>query len=197
MVSIEPDVEILRKQEIKQKEKIILGRHRKRLYRRLIPILVATGLLLCLTILILQYRHYKPVMPQPTDVSQVEAALEEFSSQLPAQPSTPNHEESVSVAWYNYTEEVEQRVLDEKITFTLENHSSQVREVLLLTSRNPSMKPVERKKNIKQCLNGSGGSIRLRNVAGLKKGIWYLQVYLKTGDGEIVSKPRGIEIVGQ
>jgi serine/threonine protein phosphatase PrpC len=197
MVSIEPDVEILRKQEIKQKEKIILGRHRKRLYRRLIPILVATGLLLCLTILILQYRHYKPVMPQPTDVSQVEAPLEEFSSQLPAQPSTPNHEESVSVAWYNYTEEVEQRVLDEKITFTLENHSSQVREVLLLTSRNPSMKPVERKKNIKQCLNGSGGSIRLRNIAGLKKGIWYLQVYLKTGDGEIVSKPRGIEIVGQ
>jgi protein phosphatase len=194
MVSMETDVEALRQQEIKQREKIINWRHRKRIYQRLIPILVATGLLLCLTILILQYRHSEPVLPQPTDVSQVEAPLEESFSQLPIQPSAPNHEEPVSVEWYNYTEGEEDIFrLDETITFNVLNYSSEVGEVFFLVSRNPSMEPIERRENVKRWLKGSVGNVPLKKLT-IGKGLWYFQLLVQASDDEITSKPRGIKI---
>ena len=193
-VSIEPNVEILRKQEIKQKEKILRGRHRKRLYRRLIPILVATGLLLCLAILILQYRHPEPVLPQPTNVSQVEALLEESSYQLPAQSSAPNHEEPVSVDWSNYTEgEMDIFRLDETITFNVLNYSSEVGEVFFLVSRNPSMKQMERGEKVKRWMKGSVGNVPLKELS-IGKGIWYFQLLVQGSDDKITSKPRGVKI---
>lgn len=194
MVSIEPDVEILRQQEIKQREKIIRRQHQKRIYRRLTPILVAMGLLLCLAILILQYRHSEPVLPQPTNVSQVEAPLEESSSQLPTQPSTPNHEESVSAEWYNYTEgEVDIFRLEQKITFNIVNYSSAVGKVFFLVSRNPSMEPIERRENVKRWLKGSVGNVPLEELS-IGKGTWYFQLLVQALDDKITSKPRGVKI---
>ena len=198
IVNIETDVEVLRKQELKQKEKIIRGRHRKSSYRRLIPILVIMVCLLCLTILIIHYRHSKPV-PQPTNVLQVKTSPVESPVHLPTQPSAPNNAEPMYIKWSNYTEgKVEQCRLDEIITFNLYNYDAEVIEVILHGSPNRSMEPITLSKDVKQWLNGPAGNVPLKAVAGLKKGIRYLQVYLKTINNEVLrSEPMEIEIVGQ
>ena len=136
--------------------------------------------------------------PQLTNVSQVETLLEESPSQSPTQPLLPADQEPVSVEWTNYTSgKLEQRTLQESITFTIRNYGSELVEIFLRGSTDRSMKSIQFREKVESWLNGHVGSVPLKYLADMKKGIWYFQICLKTRDGEIVSELREIEIVGQ
>jgi protein phosphatase len=189
----EPDVEFLRRKETERAKRMSRLSKRRKLYRRSVPFLVGAAILLCLWIVLLQWRGLRAIIEEPVephDISVDEAAI------VPEMPKdgylVAESEERGKLHWMISVKEELRR--DQGVHFIAEDLPEEIHEVNLCACRSSSMENPECS-SIKVTKSKKGSYLFTLNETELTDGVWWIELRARIRDEEFRSDPKEIEIV--